>query len=372
MIAALDVTGNGSSVHAEGRAVRAIIEEAREAVADLVGAKPENVIFTSGGTEANMQALAPLYRRGSGERQIKRLIVSDMEHPSVLSGGRFDAGQIIHIPATCDGLVDVQALAAIPGLRGDDFDTADASDTLVSVALANGETGIVQPLSQVVATAAGRGALVHTDAIQAVGRMDLAIDDMGVDALSIAAHKIGGPKGVGALVLRDYDVVPAAFMIGGGQEQRRRAGTENVVGIAGFGAAAGAVSAARGDSDRLSVLRMRLEEGLRDITPDAVIVGEGKTRLANTTCFAAPGLQAESLVIAFDLAGIAISAGSACSSGRIGTSHVLQAMQMPANLARAAVRVSLGWTTTRADIDHCLAAWRTIYRAMRKKSGLAA
>ncbi len=366
MHAAMEMTGNGSSVHSEGRAARALIEDARHDVAALVGADAEDVIFTSGGTEANTFALSPLYGAGPGKRRFRRLITSAMEHASVLAGGRFAADTITRLPATADGVVSLPALDNIAGFRPNDANDT-GTDCLVSIALANNETGVVQPVRSIASRAARAGALVHTDGVQAAGKMAVDMNALGVDMLSLSAHKLGGPQGIGALVVRRRDLVPAPLLTGGGQERNRRAGTENIAAIAGFAAAARAAVAQRDEIERLNRLRVLLERGIGEISPEAILFGERAPRLSNTTCFGHPGLAAETLVIAFDLAGIAISAGSACSSGRIAASHVIESMYPGKNLSGCAVRVSLGRTTRAQDIHAFLAAWTRIYAQMAKK-----
>jgi cysteine desulfurase len=337
--AALRAGGNPSSVHGPGRAARRIVEDARDRVAALVGARPAEVVFTSGGTEANALALSG---RGAG-----RLLVSAIEHDSVLR----NAPGATLIPVDGDGVVD---LAAVERLLA----AAPAGDTLVSVMLANNETGVIQPVAEIAALARARGARVHCDAVQAAGKIAIDMAALGVDMLSLSAHKIGGPQGVGALILRD-GVALAPLVQGGGQERGRRAGTENVPGIAGFGAAAVAAGAdlATGMPARVAALRDRLEDAVRRAAPQAVIHGTRSARLANTSCIGLAGVAAETQVMALDLSGVAVSSGSACSSGKVRASHVLGAMGLAPDAAGCAIRVSLGWDSTEADIDRFLAAW---------------
>jgi cysteine desulfurase len=354
---ALDLPGNASSVHAEGREARKWIEGARAALAAAVGAAPRNVVFTSGGTEANALALAPNLRRGSAPA-VERLVASAIEHASVLAGGRFSSQQIETVCVTSAGVVDLDHLREL--LR-------DRPPALVSIMLANNETGAIQP----VATAAGivheTGGLLHVDAIQAFGKVPLDMGELGADLLTLSAHKIGGPKGIGALVLAEGLNGPEPLLRGGGQELSRRAGTENVAGIAGFGAAASAAMASlSGEGTRLRGLRERLERGLRQ-TDDAIIFSDSVERLPNTVLFTIPRLKAETAVIGFDLAGIAVSSGSACSSGKVQPSHVLEAMGFSAEIAQGAVRLSMGWSTEDADIDRCLEAWRRLAGSLLKE-----
>jgi len=350
MAAAFDLCGNASSVHAEGRQARHLIEDARAAVAAAVGAVPGNVVFTSGGTEANALALGPGLRAGSGA-PVQRLLVSAIEHASVLAGGRFTAGAITTIAVTPAGLVDLDALRAA---------LADGPPALVSIMAANNETGVLQPVAEAAGIVHQAGGLLHVDAIQAFTKIPFNISEVDADLATLSAHKIGGPKGVGAMVYAEALTGLEPLLRGGGQERGRRAGTENVAGIAGFGAAVrAAISAFAQERNRLEALRNRLETGLQE-TPDALIFSGKVSRLPNTTLFTVPGLRAETAVIGFDLEGVAVSSGSACSSGKVQASHVLQAMGFGPEQATGAVRLSLGWSTTDADIDRCLQAWRKL------------
>jgi cysteine desulfurase len=350
MAAAMDLSGNPSSVHAEGRRARTLVEDARATIAGAVGALARNVIFTSGGTEANALALTPGLRRASGA-PVERLAVSAIEHASVLAGGRFPAQAISTIGVTRSGLVDLDRLRGM---------LAGTPPTLVSIMLANNETGAVQPVTEAGEIVHSAGGLLHVDAIQAFGKIPFDINALNADLLTLSAHKIGGPKAAGALVLGEGLLGPEPLLRGGGQERGHRAGTENVAGIAGFGAAVtAALRAVDRDAIRLEGLRNHLERGLRQ-TPEMIVFSDDVTRLANTTLFTVPGLNAETAVIGFDLAGIAVSSGSACSSGKVQPSHVLQAMGFGPKLAQGAVRLSLGWSTSEADIDRCLEAWRKL------------
>ena len=366
VLAALDSSGNPSSVHAEGRAARRLIEEAREKVAALVAAEPRNVVFTSGGTEANMLALTPA--SGPDGKAPDRLLISALEHPSVLAGGRFAAAAVQRVPATGDGRIDLAALAdALAALEG--------RRALVSLMLANNETGVVQPVSEAARLTHEAGGVLHVDAVQAAGRIPCDINAIGADLLTLSGHKIGALKGVGAVVRRDAAVpFPAPLIRGGGQERGARAGTENVAGIAAFGAAAAAALVDLGaEAGDMRALRDRFEAGLRSASPDIVVFGAGAERLPNTTLFALNGMKAETAVIAFDLEGVAVSSGAACSSGKVQPSHVLAAMGVPPELARAAVRVSLGPTTTQSEIDRTIQAWIRISSVLRKETrGIAA
>lgn len=334
--AAMQLFGNPSSVHGYGRAARAVIEAARRDVAALVGARPQDVVFTSGATEANLLALT-----GSGRR---RVLVSAIEHVSVLDA----APDAERIPVRPDGIVDLDALSRMLA--------ADDTPALVSVMLANNETGVIQPIAAVAALAAAAGALLHCDAVQGPGRIPVDIAALGADFLTLSAHKFGGPKGVGALVLRD-GVRLSALIRGGGQERGLRGGTENVPGIAGFGAAARHAAALLARAGAIARLRDRLEAKVRALAPEVVIFGADAPRLPNTSCIALPGVRAETQVMALDLAGFAVSAGAACSSGKVQPSHVLRAMGADAMLAACAIRVSLGPDTTAAEVDAFVEAW---------------
>ena len=324
MAAAWDLSGNPSSVHAEGRASRRLVEDARAVIAEAVGADARNVVFTSGGTEANSLALTPGLRRNSG-LPINRLVVTAIEHASVLTGGRFPREAIEILGVGKSGVVDLDHLRAI---------LADGPPALVSVMSANNETGALQPVAEVADIVHAAGGLLHVDAVQALGKISFDINEMKADLISISAHKIGGPKGVGALVLADGLNGLEASIRGGGQEQGRRAGTENVPGIAGFSAAVKAAMASlEGDMGRVENLRKRLETGLRQ-TRGVFVFSENTPRLPNTTLFTSPGLKAETAVIGFDLEGIAVSSGSACSSGKVQPSHVLEAMGLVRNRQR--------------------------------------
>ena len=340
---ALAVTGNPSSVHGSGRTARRLVEDARDAVAALVGAEPAAVVFTSGGTEANNLAL-----RGAGRA---RVLCSSVEHTSVLSV----MDGIVEIPVDGDGVVDLGALETL--LAGED------EPALVSVMLANNETGVLQPVADVAALAHEHGALVHCDAVQAAGKMAIDLGALGCDLMSLSAHKIGGPAGVGALVIaggvaNDWPLSPV--FRGGGQERGRRAGTENVPGIAGFGAAARAAREGVADFARLGGWRERIEDRLREHAGSHVY-GLSAPRLANTSCLTMPGVEAETQVIQFDLAGVAVSAGAACSSGKVEASHVLAAMGAGAEEAATAIRVSLGWNTTEDDVEKFVEAWIQVH-----------
>lgn len=357
MLAALDAPQNASSVHAEGRTARGIVEEARRKVAALAGAEPSNVIFTSGATEANMLALTPAL---GGVPRRERLFVSAIEHPSVRSGGRFAADAIEEVSVTATGVIDLDALKQT---------LTRFEHPLVSVMLANNETGVVQPIRAVAELVHAAGGILHVDAVQGAGRMPVDMAALGADLLSLSSHKIGGPQGAGALIRRT-GLSPEPLIKGGGQERGFRAGTENVAAIAGFGAAAeAAANSLTTEPARVAALRDRLESELRSTTPDLVIFAAGIGRLPNTSLVAVPGTKAETALIAFDLKGIALSSGSACSSGKVQPSHVLAAMGVEPALARAALRISLGWETIETDLDLCLNAWKQVVSSLGKERG---
>ncbi len=337
MIAALDCIGNPSSIHAEGRAARATVEIARESVARAFDVAPSAVTFTSSGTEAANWLLQPQGGRG--------LAVSAVEHPCVLKGHRFPDADVHIVPVSDKGAIDFAAL-----------EEALAERSIVAVQAANNETGVIQPVSEIAALTRSRGGLFVCDATQAVGRLPLR--DLGdADALFFSAHKFGGPKGAGAVVWRSAEPTPPPFIKGGGQERRQRSGTENVAGIAGLAAALRTADKEQVIwKARAKALQSSLERGLLAIAPGAAVFGEGSDRLPNTTCFALPDKSAEMLLIAFDLEGLAVSSGSACSSGKVERSHVLAAMGVSRALAEGAIRVSTGWNTAEADIERFLAA----------------
>ncbi len=348
MIAALDVTGNASSVHGEGRRARGIVEAAREDVARLVGAKPSEVVFTSGATEANAWVMAQGW---------DTIFVAGIEHDSVLAPVKASGAKIIEIPVGADGVVRLDEIARhiTSGAKPD----AKLGRVLVVLQMANNETGVIQPVAELAVLAREHGLSMHVDAVQAAGRLAIDFAALGVTTLSVSAHKMGGPKGAGALLIRDHvDLVP--FVRGGGQERRRRAGTENIAAIAGFGAAAAEARTNFAAMPRIALLRDQLEAEVRKLSPNAILIGAEAPRLANTSAIALPGKHAESMVIKLDLAGIAASAGAACSSGKVGVSHVLQSMGFDVGIAGAAIRVSIGPETTGHDIAAFLAAWKTI------------
>ena len=337
--------GNASSVHGPGRAARKLVEDARVAVATLVGAKPDNVIFTSGGTESDNLAL-----KGTGDR---RLVVSATEHGAVLAPALLHDAKAVIIPVDGNGILDLAALETALG--------AVEKPALVSIMLANNETGVIQPLAEIAELSHGHGGLVHCDAVQAAGKIPFSITSLGADLISLSAHKLGGPQGVGALILAE-DLALEAEIVGGGQERGRRSGTENVAGVAGFGRAAEIALARLDDYQALASLRDDLESRLGEIAPARRVYGAAAVRLPNTSCVGMPGVKAETQLMAFDLAGIALSAGSACSSGKVAASHVLEAMGVDREEAMTAIRISMGWRTTKTEIDRFVQVWEEIYQ----------
>ena len=352
MASAWDLPGNPSSVHAEGRQARHLVEETRTVIAGALGALPRNVVFTAGGTEANALALSPGLC-GASAPPVERLRASAIEHVSVLAGGRFRHDLIATVPVSRSGAIDLNALRVM---------LASGPPALVSLMAANNETGAVQPVSEAAAIVHQAGGLLHVDAIQAFGKIPFNLSTLGADLVSLSAHKVGGPKGVGAVVTADGVTGLEPLLRGGGQERGRRAGTEDVAGIAGFGAAAkAAIAAMAADVRRIEGLRNRLEAGLCE-HPEVTVFSVDMQRLPNTILFTAPGLKAETAVIGFDLEGVAVSSGSACSSGKVQPSHVLQAMGVSSEQAQGAVRLSLGWSTSDGEVDRCLEAWRKLRR----------
>lgn len=364
MLDALDHAANPSSVHREGRAAHALIETARDQVALLAGAQSRDVIFTSGGTEASILALTPALEVGGDRRPFTQCLMSAVEHVCVLEGARFERNAVERIPVLPNGLVDqvwlAERLAAISAAGG---------RALVAVQAANNETGILQPIAAIAAIVHAHGGILHCDAVQVAGKMPIDQVTAGADMLALSAHKIGGPQGVGALVLRSGGIVIGDRILrGGGQERGARSGTENVAGIAGFGAATAAVlKDLEDEAHRLGALRDAFENAIRDLAPDAVIFGADVARLPNTVAFSVPGLTAETALMNFDLAGIALSSGSACSSGKVKRSHVLEAMGIAADMAKGVLRLSAGWTSSEADVIRFRAVFE---RLMAKRESL--
>ncbi len=355
MLAAMGV-GNPSSVHGEGRAAHALVDAARDDIAALVGGADATVIFTSGGTEACNLALN---LRTAPHGALERLIVSAIEHSGVREPALQSDLPVATLPVTADGVVDLISLDKL---------LEDPAPALVCVMLANNETGIIQPVAEIAARVRAHGSLLFCDGVQAAGKIPVDMVALGCDALSVSAHKLGGPSGIGALLTRS-DVVVPPIILGGGQEKGRRAGTENITGIAGFAAAA-RVSDPE-DMEALAVQRDGFETNLRAVASEVEIFGAQSPRLPNTSCFALAGLDAETQIMALDLAGLAVSAGAACSSGKVSRSHVLAAMDVAAPHTKAALRVSLGWQSTAADTDRFLGEWQKLVHASRARLAVA-
>ena len=354
MIEALGVTGNASSVHGEGRAARARVEAARVEVARLVGGDPKYVTFTSGGTEANDTVLTPDWSLRGKPHPVDLLLVGGTEHVSVFAGGRFAPDRVKQIPVDGDGVINLDSYKRmLETLAGEEV------RPMVSVMLANNETGAIQPVAELARLGHEAGAIVHTDAVQAAGRIPIDIKALGVDVLTLSAHKIGGPQGAGAVVRAGEEWSFAPLTTGGGQEKRLRAGTENVAAIAGFGAAASVAAGDLAKAAQWAEWRDRLA-AIVGASGKATVFSADVQRLPQTLCFAVPGLTAETLLIALDLAGVAVSSGSACSSGKVSASHVLAAMGVAPALAKCAIRLSLGWESRESDLDSFATAWRHV------------
>lgn len=365
MIDAMRLPGNPSSVHAEGREARAVISNARVSVGRLCGVPAAQVTFCSGATEAANHVLTPDFRMGRSPVRVSRLFVSSVEHPAVLEGGRFAKEQVTVLPVDAEGRLDLEALE--DALAGHDQTSGQA---MLGLQLANNETGVIQPVRQAADIVKAHHGLMVVDAVQGAGRLPLSLEELGADFLILSGHKIGAPKGIGALVSAGETLMPAPLLRGGGQEKGHRGGTENLICIAGFGAAADAAREALGDVGGVAGLRDMLEAGLRELAPDAILHGLGVDRLANTSFFSLPGLKAETAQIAFDMEGVAVSAGAACSSGKIGQSHVLLAMGADTDLG--AIRVSLGREHTQNDIERFLESFKAINTRRRARLSVQA
>ena len=357
MTSLLSLAGNPSSVHQFGRSARDIIESSRDRVANMIGARSEEIIFTGGGTESNNMALF-----GSGR---KRIVLSVIEHPSVLEAAKalLDNEVLVDksielVPVDENGVVDPSSVAKAIG--------RDGENVLVSIMLANNETGVIQPIPEIAAVAKEQGALMHCDAVQAPGRIPFDVNTLGIDLLSISAHKFGGPKGVGALFISN-NLRLKPLVIGGGQERGLRPGTENVIGIAGFGIAADLVSQDLQNMDHIEELRNSLEKELCSLEPRVRIFSQVANRLPNTSCLSMPGVQSEMQVMGLDLAGVAVSAGSACSSGKVEPSHVLTALGLPPEDTGCAIRVSFGWGSKKSDVEKFVSVWQAFYAGLSSR-----
>lgn len=350
----LGSSGNPSSVHRDGREARARIESARENIARLVGASSGTVIFTSGGTEANNLALCGSAIEG------RQLVVSAVEHDSVLSISRSASGRSSLIPVDRDGILDLEKLSDELGRLPD--------RAMVSIMLANNETGVIQPIAKIAEIARAHGAIFHCDGVQGPGKIPVDLHELGADMMTFSAHKFGGPQGVGALVIREGAELPGALLSGGGQERGQRAGTENVPGIVGFGAAAASVMSDSAEMGCIAALRDKLETEVCALEANAFVIGTNVPRLPNTSCIVMPSVSAETQVMSLDLAGVRVSAGAACSSGKVSNSHVLEAMGLPENQSGSAIRVSLGWASQAEDVERFVEAWQALYRRLGNRS----
>lgn len=364
MFAALECVGNASSVHLEGRKARGMLDTARESVAELCGASSRDVVFTGGGTEANGLALTAGLQVSGQNTPITNCLIASVEHVCVLEGHRFPAERTARIAVDASGIVLKDELEA--KLR---TIAAEGGRALVAIQAANNETGILQPIAELAGLVHAYGGLLHCDAVQAAGKLSLDQVTAGADMIALSAHKIGGPQGVGALIMRSGGIsITDRMLRGGGQERGARAGTENIAGIAGFGVAAHAVLATLSNaSDAARALRDTAEAAVRKVAPDAVIFGSDGERLPNTLAFSVPGLTAETALMGFDLGGVALSSGSACSSGKVKKSHVLEAMGISNDIATGALRVSFGWTNARADVDVFSSVLERVVRQMKTR-----
>jgi cysteine desulfurase len=345
--AVLKDVGNASSVHGYGRAARKRVEDARAQVAALTGAQPAQVVFNSGATEGNNTVIK--HFRG------ERVLISAIEHPSV----RESAPDAERIPVTRDGVIDLDALRAML--------SSGPVPALVSVMLVNNEIGTVQPVKEAAKIAKDKGALFHCDAVQAAGKLPIDINELGVDFITLSAHKMGGPQGVGALVIGPCGISPH-LLSGGGQERRQRAGTENIAGIAGMGLAAELALRDMDGFNKIAALRDRLEAGMKAVTPDLIVNGGGAARTANTANVCVPGVAAQTMLINLDLEGFAVGSGSACSSGTMKPSPVLMAMGAGEACAQSSLRLSIGWDTTDADIGRFLQVWERLYARLAPRA----
>ena len=334
--------GNASSVHADGRSVRGTIEDARDSVGKLIGVPSSAITFSSGGTEANATVIRGLL--GSGV--VSNVYCSAVEHPSVLE----HVNPQYHCPVNSDGQIDLNELEDVLKKQDAPF--------LFCIMLANNETGVIQPVSEVSALVHDQGGLVLCDSVQGPGKLSLETDSLGADFLTFSSHKIGGPQGVGCFTM-NTDVALEPLLVGGGQEKKRRSGTENAPGIAGFGVAA-RITGERQHPEHVGQIRDQLEDALLEARPDAVVFGQGVPRISNTTNIAIPGVSSERQLIKLDLAGYSVSAGAACSSGKVSSSHVLLAMGVSEDMAKSSIRISIGADTAWSDLEKFVEIWATL------------
>ena len=363
MLSALDSVGNPSSVHAEGRAAKALLEDSRAAVATAVGGPRRGVVFTSGATEAASLALSPMLRRESDEAPIDLLLIGAGEHLCVLQGHRFPPDAVATIPLTPEGVISLGALEKTLERRSD-------ARTMLALQAVNNETGVIQPVAEAAALIHAGNGVVVCDAVQSVGRLETTFATTDADILFFSSHKLGGPMGVGALAFRDESLhLEAPLLRGGGQEFGRRAGTENIAGIAGFAAALAAATAELAEeAARLADLRDALERQVLKVAPDARFYGSKAPRAPNASAFAIPGLAPRTMLMALDLENVALSAGSACSSGKMAESHVLAAMGAA---DREALRASFGWSSTREDVEEFGKVLARVVDRMRSRHSAA-
>lgn len=364
MLSALDLQGNASAVHGEGRARRAAIEAARREIAGLCNAEPSRVVLTSGASESAAHLLTPDYRMGRSPLKVSMALVAATDHPCLREGGRFGRDRLIQLAVDGNGILVLDDLAR--RLAGHD---SNEGLPLVACHYANNETGVIQPVSEIAGIVRQAGGIFIVDAVQAAGRVALDIAETGADFLILSSHKIGGPQGAGAIVCASDLLMPAPLIRGGGQEKGHRAGTENAAAIAGFGAAACVARRQAQDTEALRAMQLRFVATIRRLVPDARIIAEDAPRLANTILFTIPGMKAETAQIAFDLAGVALSAGSACSSGRIGDSHVLAAMGL--GEIGSGLRLSFGADTGERELSHFAQALEAIVSRMQGGSRAA-
>ncbi len=336
---------NASAVHSYGQQARKIVEEAREEIAGLCGSQPSQVIFNSGATEANNTVLQHFYS--------EKILISAIEHAAVSAV----CSHAIKITATKEGIIDLNVL---------EENLKKEKPALVSVMAVNNETGVIQPVEKIAALCKKYGALYHCDAVQAPGRIHIDVPASGIDFLTLSAHKIGGPQGVGALILGLCGDTPT-LLHGGGQEKGARAGTYNAAGIAGFGAATKSLLNDKKHYSQLEIWRDQIEEEILNVAADVIIFGRTVKRVNNTSMFALPGITSDRVMMALDLEGIAISNGSACSSGSIKPSPVLIGMSYDIEIARCALRISMGWNTSQKDVDGFLQTWPKIYKRLKKR-----
>lgn len=345
---AMGVVGNASAPHGHGRAARALISQAREALGLAMGVCAQDILFTGGGTEGANTAVHSAVRGGC-----KCLLISALDHPATLMAAEASSARVEIIPALRSGVTDVAWLKS----RLEKWSAEDGRP-FVSVTAANSETGVIQPIEDIVELVHDHKGLIHIDAVQALGKFHLTVQP---DYMCVSAHKIGGPMGIGALYVAP-DAPFSAFMQGGGQERRRRAGTLNVAGAAGFHAA---LTASKGLSD-VESLRDALEAGLKAMEQDVVIFGESENRLPNTSFFAVPDTANNTLMMSLDLQNVSVSTGMACSSGKVGASRAITAMRRSDEAPKGAIRVSLGYNSTQDDVDGFLSAWAKIRKREEK------